>query len=100
MEVLLHLTSLKLCGSRAQLTFIWAPLGLDTDDGVRANKKGTQREQTTTSEGFSLGPFVSQPPKEEDREAISEPQLTEAAASSWSSFIHSRFNITMDVSVS
>lgn len=38
MEVLLHLTSQKLCGLRAQLSFIAALLGFDTDEGVCANK--------------------------------------------------------------
>lgn len=66
MEALLHLTSHKLCGLRARLSFISAALGFDTDEGVRASKtrkKKTEREQTTTSEGFSL----SQHPKHSTR---------------------------------
>lgn len=69
MEVLLHLTSQKLCGLRAQLSFISALLGFDTDESVCANKRGekkiahTKEQQTTISQSFSSGPFVSQPPK-------------------------------------
>lgn len=50
------MTSHKLCGWRAQLSFISAPLGFDTDEGVGADEKGkkAQREQTTTSEGLGL----------------------------------------------
>lgn len=47
MEVLLHLTSQKLCGFRAQLSFIAALRGFDTDEGVRANKRRRRKKSHT-----------------------------------------------------
>lgn len=63
------MTSHKRCGWRAQLSFISAPLGFDTDEGVGADEKGKKGTKGADNNirGFE---FESQPPKKLHREAV------------------------------